>query len=226
MIPLASSDPWQAYADAVRRLPDLVEATGRLPWPVAAGALLVGAAVLGFGSRARRPLAMAGGALVGLAAGAALAGWIGGWVTVPALLVAVTSALALGVLAGLYPPLFIFAAGALPGALLGSALPQAGQPWYGLLGLAVGGLLALGFSRWVAAVAAAGLGAGLLAAGLLGMASDWAPARALASHPLALVALLAVLTVSGAAFQHARAWPRRVAAGPSPEEAPTVVDAS
>ncbi|HZY02470.1 MAG TPA: hypothetical protein VFF02_03160 [Anaeromyxobacteraceae bacterium] len=224
MIPLASAIPWQAYATAVRRLPDLVEATGRLPWPVAAGSILAGAAVLGFGSRWRRPLAVGGGALVGLAAGAVLAGWIDGTVRVPALLVGATGAAALGVLAGLYPPLFIFAAGAVPGTLLGSALPQAGQPWYGLLGLAVGGLLALGLARWVAAVTAAGLGAALLAAGLMGAASDWAPARALASHPVALVTLLAVLTVSGAAFQHARAWPRPAGTRPPRDESPTVVD--
>lgn len=227
MIPLAPSDPWQAYAGAVRRLPDLVEAAGRLPWPAAVGAVVAGAVALGFGARARRPLAAAGGALVGLAAGAALASWIAGWVVVPGLLVGAGSALALGVLAGLFPPLFIFAAGALPGALLGAALPQAGQPWYGLLGLAVGGLTAVGLARWVAAVAAAGLGAALLAVGLLAAAGDWAPARALASHPLALVALLAVLTVSGAAFQHATAWrppEPRLPAETAPSEAPTVLD--
>ncbi len=225
MIPLASADPWQPYAAAVRRLPDLMEAAGRLPWPVAAGSLLAGAAVLGFGARARRPLAVAGGGLVGLAAGAAVAGWMGGWVGAPTLLVAALGALALAALAGLFPPIFIFAAGALPGALIGATLPGPGQPWYGLLGLAVGGLLALGFARWVAAVAAAGLGAALLAVGLLGAAAQWPPAQALASHPLPLVTVLAVLTVAGAAFQHARAWPRRIAPGPSPDQAPTVVDA-
>jgi hypothetical protein len=224
MTPLALADPWQAYAAAIRRLPDLVEALRGLPWPAAAAALLAGAAALGFGARARRPLAAVGGALVGLAAGVALAGWLGGGGAVPWLLAASAGALALGVLAGLYPPLFIFAAGALPGALVGSALPPSGQPWYGLLGLAVGGLLALGFARWVAAVAAAGVGAALLAAGFFGAAGDWAPARALASHPLPLVALLAVLAVSGAAFQHATAWrpPQPQAPGETaPYQAPT-----
>jgi hypothetical protein len=224
MSPLALADPWQAYAAAIRRLPDLVEALRGLPWPAAAAALLAGAAALGLGARARRPLAAAGGALVGLAAGVALAGWLGGGRAVPWLLAASAGALALGVLCGLFPPLFIFAAGALPGALVGSALPPAGQPWYGLLGLAVGGLLALGFARWVAAVAAAGVGAALLAAGFFGAAGDWSPARALASHPLALVTLLAVLTVSGAAFQHATAWrpPQPQAPdGTAPEQAPT-----
>ncbi|HET6923522.1 MAG TPA: hypothetical protein VFI16_10290 [Anaeromyxobacteraceae bacterium] len=223
MTQLALADPWQAYAAAVRRLPDLVEALRGLPWPAAAAALLAGAAAMGFGARSRRPLAAAGGGLVGFAAGVALAGWLGGG-AVPWLLAASGGALALGVLAGLYPPLFIFAAGALPGALVGSALPATGQPWYGLLGLAVGGLLALGFVRWVAAVAAAGVGAALLAAGFFGAAGDWAPARVLASHPLALVALLAVLTVSGAAFQHATAWRRPRPRGPdgtAPEQTPT-----
>lgn len=225
MIPLAP-DSGQAYAAAVRGLPDLVEVARRLPWPVAAAALLAGAVALGFGARARRPLAAAGGALVGLAGGTALAGWIGGWVAVPWLFLAAAGALGLGVAAGFFPPLFIFAAGALPGALLGSALPPSGQPWYGLLGLAVGGLVALGFARWVAAVAAAGLGAALLAAGLFGAASDWAPARALAGHPLALATLLAVLTVAGAAFQHAAAWrppEPRLPAESAPGEAPTVL---
>ena len=226
MIPLAASDPWESYAAAVRRLPDLVEAVSRLPWPVAVGAIAAGAVALGFGARARRPLAVVGGALVGLAAGAALAGWIGGRVAVPGLFVGAASALALGVLAGLWPPIFIFAAGALPGALVGAALPQAGQPWYGLLGLAVGGLAAIGLARWVAAVTAAGLGAALLAVGVFAAAGGWPPARALAGHPLALVALLAVLTVSGAAFQHASAWrppERRLTGETPPDEAATVV---
>lgn len=198
--------PWQALAAAARRLPEAVEALRGLPWPVAGASLLAGIALLGFGARARRPLAVAGGALVGLVAGAALPGWLGGGSTVPGLLAASAGAAALGVLAGLYPPLFIFAAGALPGALLAAALPATGQPWYALLGLAVGGLLALSLARWVAAVAAASLGAALVAAGLFGTAGDWAAARLLASHPLVLATLLAVVTVAGAAFQHATAW--------------------
>lgn len=206
MTPPGLPEPWQALAAAARRLPELVEALRGLPWPVAVASLLAGVAVLGFGARARRPLAVAGGALVGLAAGTALPGWLGAGTAVPGLLAASAGAAALGVLAGLYPPLFIFAAGALPGALLASFLPAPGQPWYALLGLAVGGLVALGLARWVAAAAAASLGAALLAAGLFGTAGDWGPARLLASHPLVLVALLAVMTVSGAAFQHATAW--------------------
>jgi hypothetical protein len=208
MNPSAPADPWQAFAVGARRLPELVEALRGLPWPVAAVALLAGIAALGFGARARRPLAVAGGALVGLVAGAALVSWVGGGVAVPRLLAASVGAVALGVLGGLFPPLFIFMAGALPGGLLASGLPAPGQPWYVLLGLAVGGLVALGLARWVAAVAAAGLGAALLAAGLFGTAGDWAPARVLASHPLVLATLLAVVTVSGAAFQHATAWRR------------------
>ncbi|HEU4382717.1 MAG TPA: hypothetical protein VFR85_04360 [Anaeromyxobacteraceae bacterium] len=226
MIPLAAADPWQSYVAAVRRLPDLAEAVSRLPWPVAAGAIAAGVVALGFGARARRPLAVVGGALVGLAAGAALAGWIGDRVAVPGLFVGAVCALGLGMLAGLWPLLFIFAAGALPGALAGAALPQAGQPWYGLLGLAVGGLMAVGLTRWVAAVTAAGLGAALLGVGVFGLAGGWAPARALAGHPLALVAVLAVLTVSGAAFQHASAWrppARRLEGETRPDEAATVV---
>lgn len=230
MIPPGPPDPWQALVTAVRRLPELVEALHGLPWPAAAAALLAGAAVLGFGARARRPLAVAGGALVGLVAGAALAGWLGGGVAVPGLLAAIAGAAALAVLAGLYPPLFIFAAGALPGALLASALPAPGQPWYLLLGLALGGLVALGLARWVAAVAAAGLGAALLAAGLFGTAGDWAPTRALESHPLVLATLLAVVTVSGAAFQHATAWRppghglRRAVPDGAPEEASSAAE--
>ncbi len=226
MIPFAAPDPWQAYVGALRRLPDLVEATNRLPWPAAVGAAVAGVVALGFGARARRPLAVAGGALIGVAAGTALSGWMGGWLAVPGLLSGAAGALALGVVSGIYPPLFIFAAGALPGALIGATLPQVGQPWYGLLGLAIGGLTALGLARWVAAVAAAGLGAALLALGLLAVAGDWPPTRVLAAHPLALVALLAVLTVSGAAFQHATAWrlpARRIADETPPDEAATVV---
>ena len=229
MNPPGPPDPWQALAGAVRRLPELAEALRGLPWPVAVAFLLAGVAVLGLGARARRPLAAAGGALVGLAAGTALAGWLGGGTAVPGLLAASAGALALGVLAGLFPPLFIFGAGALPGALLASTLPAPGQPWYFLAGLALGGLLALGFARWVAAVAAAGVGAALLAAGLFGTAGDWPPARLLASHPVVLATLLAVVTVSGAAFQHATAWRpsgrrSRQPATEEPEDASSAVE--
>jgi len=138
-------------------------------------------------------------------------------------------AAAAGALAGaLFPPAFIFGAGALPGALVGLAFPVQGHAALGAVaGLALGGGAAVLFSRWVAAISASGLGAALMAAGLFAGFGRSEPLRALATHPLALAGVLAVLTVAGAAFQHASAWarPPHAAGGePPPDEAPTVAE--
>jgi hypothetical protein len=223
------SDPWQPLARALRGLPDLVESLHGLPWPAAAALLALGAVALAAGARARRPLAVVGGALLGLAAGAAASGWASSRTGLPPTALAVLAAGAVAILGGLFPPAFICCAGALPGALLGLALSPKGESALGLAaGAAAGGVVALLLSRWVAAVAAAGLGAALAAAALFAFAGRSRVAESLAAHPLALAGLVGVLTVAGAAFQHARAWApggrRPGRAAPSGGEAPTAVE--
>lgn len=224
----ALSGPWGPFAEALRRLPDAAESLRELPWPAVVALLAAGAVTLAAGARARRPLAAVGGAMVGAAAGAALSVLLAGRTGIPPLAMTAVAAAA-GALAGaLFPPAFIFGAGALPGALVGLAFPVQGHPAVGALaGIALGGTAAVLLARWVAAIAAAGLGAALVAAGLFAGFGRSEPLRSLATHPLALAAVLAVLTVAGAAFQHASAWappPRRAGGEPPPDEAATVAE--
>jgi hypothetical protein len=227
MTPAVLSGPWGPIADALRRLPDVAESLRDLPWPGAVALLAVGAVMLAVGARARRPLAVVGGAIVGAAAGAAVSALLGGRLGVPPLAATAVLAAAGALAGGFFPPAFIFGAGALPGALVGLAFPAQGHAEVGALaGIAFGGTAAVLLARWVAAIAAAGIGATLLAAGLFAGFGRSEPLRALAAHPLALAGILAVLTVAGAAFQHASAWAplRRAYGGPPPDEAPTVAE--
>ncbi len=227
MTPSALSGPWGPFAEALRRLPDFAESLRELPWPGAVALLAAGAVTLVAGARARRPLAVVGGAIVGAAAGAAASALLAGRVGVPPLAATAVVAAAGALAGGLFPPAFLFGAGALPGALVGLAFPVQGHAEVGALaGIALGGVAAVLLGRWVAAITAAGLGAALLAAGLFAGFGRSEPLRVLADHPLALAGILAVLTVAGAAFQHASAWapPRRAGAGPPPDEAPTVAE--
>jgi hypothetical protein len=222
------SDPWQPLARALRDLPHLAESLHGLPWPAATALLALGAVALVAGARARRPLAVVGGALLGLATGATASGWASGPTGLPPVALAVLAAGAVAILGGLFPPAFIFCTGAVPGSLLGLALSPQGELALGLAaGAAAGGVLALLFSRWVAAVAAAGFGAALTAAALFAFAGRSRVAESLAAHPLALAGLVSVLTVAGAVFQHDRAWApggRQPKAAPSGGEAPTSVE--
>jgi len=226
MTPAALSGPWAPFADALRRLPDAAESLRELPWPAAVALLAAGAVTLAAGARARRPLAAVGGAIVGAAAGAAAAAVLEGRGGIPPLALTALAAAAGALAGGLFPPAFIFGAGALPGALVGLAFPVQGHTALGALaGVALGGAAAVLLARWVAAISAAGLGAALVAAGLFAAFGRSEPLLALASHPLALAGVLAVLTVAAAAFQHPSAWapPVHGAGGePPPDEAPTV----
>jgi hypothetical protein len=219
-------EPWEPLARSLRDLPELAESLRELPWPVAAILMVAGVVALAAGARARRPLAVVGGALVGFAAGGAASGWAAGQTGLPPLAVAALLAGALALLGGLFPPAFVFCAGALPGALLGLGLWTGGEPALGLAaGAIAGGVVALLFSRWVAAVVAASVGAALLLAGLLAVGGRSPVLQAVAAHPVALAGLVAVLTVAGAAFQHGRAWApsSRPKAPPSPG-APTLAE--
>jgi hypothetical protein len=177
----------------------------------AAGALaLAGAALLASGARRRRPIGMLGGAAVGALLALAAAGWVEArWPTLSRSALVAAGAAGLGVLGGLWPPLFVFAAGALPGAVLGQAVPLAEQP---LLGSAAGavalGCLALVVAELTAVAVAALLGAGLLGGALLAAAGPRPEAAALAARPFLLLAWLAVVGAAGGALQLGRSWSR------------------
>jgi len=193
---------------ALQRVPAVAEQLRALPWPATLGLALLGLAALAVGARWRRPLAVAGGAVVGWAAGMALTSWLLREVGLPPLATRIGAAAAVATLSGLLPPAFLAAAGALPGALVGSALTsEAVGPW---AGLGLGGLAGLLLGRAVAATAAAGLGAALLA-----------------ERPFVLLTLTAVVAVAGAAFQWTRAWepppprPQHAISEPAPDQAET-----
>lgn len=201
-------------------------ATG-LSLPAAGVLAVAGAALLASGARRRRPIGALGGAAVGALLAVSAAGWVEArWPSVPRPALVAAGAGALAVLGGLWPPLFVFAAGLLPGAVLGQAVPIAEQP---LLGLAAGGLalggLALVVAEFTAVAVAAVLGAGLLGGALLAAAGPRPEAAAMAARPFLLLAWLSVVGAAGGALQLGRSWSRGGArsggAGPlSPPDPP------
>jgi hypothetical protein len=211
-------------AASVSRLGEALAALGRAAaWahgagPVA-GALLaiVGVLALTVALRAPRPLAVAGGALVGALAGLAVRGPLALHLGLAATTSAAAGAAVAAAACGLLPPLFPFAAGALPGALLGLHAPLGGRA---ALGAAVGGLvagaIALVFARPVTAIVAALAGGLAFGTGLLALLGARPLGEELASRPLALLAFALVTGIAGAAFQLARGEPR----GPSRAASP------
>jgi len=218
-------NPGGSLDGALREIPALAERLRALPWPATLALAVLGLAILTIGARWRRPLAVVGGAAVGWTAGMALAPWLVREVGVSPLATRIVAAAVVAVLSGLLPPAFLFAAGALPGALVGSALtPEAVGLWGGL---GLGGLAGLVVGRAVAAMAAASLGAALLAAAALGASDRWEPLQVLAERPFVLLTLTAVVAVAGAAFQWTRAWeppaprPEHATSEPAPDQAET-----
>lgn len=213
----------------------LDEALGGLSWLAAlasrrslpeAGLLAVsGLLLLVAGARSRRVVGAVGGAGVGALAALAAAGWVQArWPEVPRPALAAAGAAALGVLGGLWPHLFVLAAGALPGAVLGVAVPVAERP---LVGLAVGaaalGGLALVAAELTAVAVAAALGAGLLGGAVLALLGPRPEAEALAARPFVLLAWLVLVGAAGGALQWGRAWGRgrgRGGRGPAPLSPP------
>jgi hypothetical protein len=190
----------------------LVEAGARIamkappPW----AALLLGAGVvyLLHGARERHVLALPGGAVLGLLGARLFVAAMDGpgaavqdellWVCAGA------GALACGAWPPLFPPLAL----AIPGVAIGWLLPIAGHAWLGALAGGAGGALVGALSReWVAALTAGGLGGATALAGALGLLAKLPPGRVLRDHPMAIVAVWAVLAVAGAAFHAGRAWP-------------------
>jgi len=187
------------------------------PWPVAAALAVLGAVQLAAGGRARRPIAVVGGAVVGVVAASAFGGPLADLTGLSGRALAGVAAAVAGGLCGAFPPLFPAAGGALPAALAAAVLaPEAHRPiavGLGAVAGAAGGLVA---ARLVAAAVAAAIGAFALALGLAGALQHAGVGRALAAHPAALLAVAVVLAVAGAAFQLPSAWRRPSArAGPA-----------
>jgi hypothetical protein len=184
-------------------------ATG-LSWPVAALVGVTGAALLLFGARSRRVIGAVGAAEVGALAVLAAGAWLEArWPALPRPALAAAGAVAMGLLGAAWPHLFVLAAGALPGAVLGVAVPVADRPWLGLaIGAAALGALASMAAELTAVAVAAVLGAGLLGGAALAAAGRTPEVAALAARPFLLVAWLVVVGAAGGAAQLGRSWGR------------------
>ena len=177
------------------------------PW----AALLVGVGVLFLlhGARHRVVLALPGGAVVGLlAARAFVAAMDGPGSAVQRELLLVAAGGGALLCAG-WPPIFPALALALPGAVAGAILSPVGGA---LPGAVVGGLagaaIGAALREWVASMAAGGIGGAAVIGGALGLLAKRAISVELLAHPMAILAVWAVLAVAGAAFHAGRAWPR------------------
>lgn len=199
-------------ATVAERLHEALGGLGRLAQGVSAAGPLAGAALLAAGIvaltvalRAPRPLAAAGGAIVGALAGLAVKGTLALHFGLAPLTSAVAGAAVVALACGAFPPLFPFAVGALPGALLGVLVPLGGR---GVLGAAAGalvaGVVALVFGRPLTAGFAAVTGGLLAGAGLLALLGGSPLARELGGRPFALLGFAVVTGIAGAAFQLAR----------------------
>jgi len=182
---------------------------GRSPWPVSAGVVVAGLAVMLFGARARRPVAVAGAAGVAAVAAQWMGTRAGASLGMPPSTLAAVAAAVTGAVAALVPHAFPALAGAFPGALLAELFAPADRKLEVLAaGAILGGVLGVLAARPVAAVVASGAGALAVAVGAAGALRGTAPGRALLAHPSAMLAAAAILAVAGTAFQYSRAWGR------------------
>jgi hypothetical protein len=200
---------------------------GRSPWPVPAAVMAAGLLVLLAGARARRPVAVAGAAGVAAASAQWLVAWAGVVPSIPGTTLAAIAAAVCGALAVVVPQIFPVLAGALPAAFLADLLGPADQRVAAVAaGALAGGLAGLLAARPVAAFAASGVGALAVGVGAAGALWGTVPGRALAAHPAAILAAVAILTIAGTAFQLSRAWGRGADAGPKRAPATPVKDAA
>jgi predicted membrane protein len=176
---------------------------------VSAGVVVAGLAVMLFGARARRPVAVAGAAGVAAVAAQWMGTRAGALLGMPPSTLAAVAAAATGAVAALVPHVFPALAGAFPGALLAELFAPADRKLEVLAaGAILGGVLGVLAARPVAAVVASGAGALAVAVGAAGALRGTAPGRALLAHPSAILAAAAILAVAGTAFQYSRAWGR------------------
>jgi len=214
-------EPGGWAADALGWLSGVSGEVVAAPWAASAVLLAVGVVTLVAGARTRRPVAALGGALVALAAVLVFAGPLearSGLATRTLGGAALLAGLALG---GAFPPLFPAGAGALPGALAAAALAPADQRALALgVGAAVGAVAGVLLARLVAAVVASALGAVVLSLGVAGALAHAGAGRVLSTHPVALLAVAAILAVAGVALQLPRAWTAAMPAARKPAAAP------
>jgi hypothetical protein len=195
-------------------LREALDAAGRLAaaarglgWLGALPLAAAGAWLLLRGARRRRPIAAAGGAAVGALAAVAAGGWLSARTGIGRPVLAAVAAAAIGAGAAAAPPLFAFAAGALPGALAGWHVPLGGSaPAGAAAGALAGGAVALLLAPHVAAAVSSTLGAALLVGAGLAAGGARPFAAELAGRPAVLLGAVVVLAVAGAAFQSGRAW--------------------
>lgn len=220
------ADPIGFLVRLATRLPELAGPLRPLPLWAHGLLLAAGLAVAAGGARWRRPVGLAGGAATGWLAGLAAAGLL----ELPGrVLPAIGAALVAGG-ALMVPPVFPFAAGALPGAFVGARLGLPGGPLAGAaIGLLLLGGLGLLGARLLAAAVAGLLGGAIAGVALLAASSHLPELRILEERPVLLAALVLLLAVSGAAFQVGFAWgggrrpkPPR-SAGPQPAPEPQTV---
>ena len=208
-----------ALRDAAGWAAGVASELGRSPWPYSAGMVAAGLLVLLVGARARRPVAVVGGAGVAAMAAHLLGEPACAAQGIPVSTLAVVSAAVAGALAAVVPQVFPALAGALPGALLAGLLAPAERKLEVLAaGALLGGLLGVLAARPVAAAVASGFGALAVSVGAAGALQGTGPGRALLAHPTAILAAAAILAVAGTAFQLSRAWGR--GAKPSPGKPP------
>ncbi len=218
------ADPAGFLLRLAGRFPELAGPLRPLPLWAHGLLLAAGLAVAAAGARWRRPVALAGGAATGWLAGMAAAGLL----ELPGRVLPPVGAALLAGAALLLPPLFPFAAGALPGAFLGARLGLPGGPLLGAgIGLLLLGGLGLLGARLVAAAVAGLLGGALAGVALLASARHLPQLRILEERPVLLAALVLLLAVAGAAFQVGFAWgggrrprPPRSSAGEQPAAQP------
>jgi len=171
--------------------------------------VVAGLAVMLFGARARRPVAVAGAAGVAAVAAQWMGTRAGASLGMPPSTLAAVAAAVTGAVAALVPHVFPALAGAFPGALLAELFAPADRKLEVLAaGAILGGVLGVLAARPVAAVVASGAGALAVAVGAAGALRGTAPGRALLAHPSAMLAAAAILAVAGTAFQYSRAWGR------------------
>ncbi len=198
-----------ALRDALSWISGVASELGHLSWAVPAGVVAAGAFVLVAGARWRRPVAVLGAA--GVAALAALTigpGVLPGW-DLPVGRLALVGAAVAGALAAVVPQVFPVLAGALPGALVAELFaPEGMRLEVVAVGALLGALVGLFAARPVAALVASAVGALAVALGAAGLLGSTGASRILLRHPTAILALVVVLSVAGAAFQLSRAWGR------------------
>jgi len=199
--------------EALAGLSGLAVEARRLPRLAAWGLGVAGLLLLVVGARRRHVIGLVGGAAVGAVAGLVLHS-LELWPGLSRFGLVAAGGVALGLLGALVPPVFAFAAGALPGAVLGAEVAIGVHHGLGLLAGALAlGALSLAMARVTAAAVSGVLGAALLGAAILQLLGDRPLAGEMATRPAILVGWLLVVGLAGAALQYVQAGSERARGG-------------